>query len=57
MFEQNALEKHLTNLLEESERKYTYAMEEKMLDKSYDTNDFYNLYNNEKQAAMKMVTT
>lgn len=32
-------------------------MEQKMLENSYDTNDFYNLHNNEKQTAMKLVTT
>lgn len=32
-------------------------MEEKILQKSYDTNAFYNMHNNEKQTAMKLVTT
>lgn len=52
-----ALENHYANLVEESERKYANALEEKMLENSYDAIDFYSLHNIEKQMAMKLVTT
>lgn len=51
------LETRFVDLVEQNELKYSNAMQDKMLGKSYNKNDFYNIHNNEKQLAIEQVTT